>query len=164
MPTPTYDLISSTTLGTAVSNVTIGSIPGTYRDLVCVIVPTSAATPDFYVRVNGSSASSIYNRIAIYGNGSTVSHQQAATETQFPMNVLAYPSSVADTNLILHIFDYAQTNKHKNILVRANKASSGVDGQVCRVATTSAITSLYFFVTSTTLSVGTTFNLYGIAG
>jgi hypothetical protein len=52
MPTPTYDLIESTALGSSASSITFSSIPSTYRDLVLVIdvIGTDSSVNTLYAR------------------------------------------------------------------------------------------------------------------
>jgi hypothetical protein len=63
---------------------------------------------------------------------------------------------------IVHIMDYSATDKHKTVLSRANRASSGVDAIAGRWASTSAITSIKYFASGRTLDIGSTVALYGI--
>jgi hypothetical protein len=161
MPTPTYDLVASATLGTAASSVTISSIPGTYRDLV-LVADVLGVTSEVSVALefNGDTGSN-YTYLRMLGNGSTA----AAGNGTNP-----YTSTGADVasttvrgNAIFHIMDYSVTDKHKTTLIRTNYPSSLVVAGASRWANTSAITSIKILTTvAGNYAVGSSFHLYGI--
>ena len=65
MPTPTYDLIASSNVTSAVNNVTFSNIPATYDDLVLhisSIYQTNDGTPNnasVFMQINGDTSSFI---------------------------------------------------------------------------------------------------------
>ena len=52
MPTPTYDLLASSVLGSNTATVSFSSIPSTYQDLVLVVNASATALAFGRVRVN----------------------------------------------------------------------------------------------------------------
>lgn len=159
MPTPTYDLISSTTLAAATSSVTFSGFPtdGTYRDLVLVVDGTGTGATNLGLRFNSDSGSN-YTYVDMYGNGSTAT-SGSGTST------FAY-AGVSYTNQgmnIVQIMDYSATDKHKALLARGSTAGNLVIAYASRWASTSAISSIVAFPNGASFSSGSTFNLYGIA-
>ena len=159
MPTSTYNLIASNVLSSSVSSVTFSSIPATYRDLILVIdgIFTTANYPAF--RFNGDAGSN-YPAVTMRGTGS------AASSTTFTENKGGFTLD-AGTKIygIAHIFDYAQTDKHKTFLSRGSSPSVETMAYCGRWANTAAITSIEIFRTLTgNYNAGSTFYLYGIAG
>ena len=57
MPTPTYTPLANVTLGAAASSVTVGSIPATYRDVICVVVAEGSTTLQGRIRLNSDTGS-----------------------------------------------------------------------------------------------------------
>jgi len=157
MPTPTYDLIASTTLAAATSEVVFGSLPQTYRDLIIVVMHTgSASVADFVAQFNSDSGTN-YTRVLMFANsagtGSVTGTSQAIAGI--------YGAKIQTT--IINIMDYSATDKHKTYLTRSGNAEqSEVAAYATRWANTAAITSILFAPNSGTLSAGSTFNLYGV--
>lgn len=157
-----YTAIYSQTVGTATATVEFTSIPDTYRDLVLVCSPIqSTGSQTVNIRFN-SDANTNYREVIMFGDGTTTTSQLAAARS----SVLGQATANASTdriNLAFQIFDYAQTDKHKSVIVRSSSVSSGslVNASVNRWANTAAITS----ITCTgfgNYAVGSTFALYGI--
>jgi hypothetical protein len=63
---------------------------------------------------------------------------------------------------VIQFMDYAQTDKHKTVLMRTNRAGGGVSMIAGRWASTSAITSIVLAPDGGTFNTGSTFYLYGI--
>lgn len=164
MPTPTYDLIASTTLASAASDVGFFGIPNTYRDLRIVSSSPSGASIGWTIvaRVNGDSGSN-YTYVQMAGSGSSAT-SGAGTVSYF----FAGTKGVSTPTVgILDIFDYAQTNKHKTAISRRNNAGAQVASEAMRWASTSAITSIVITISvggSEVLEAGTTVSLFGITG
>ena len=154
--------LATTTLGANASSVTFSSIPATYRDLRLVVsgAESAAGSTDARLRANGDAGLN-YTRVYIFGDGaSAVSGTNTMTEFQ------AWYAADTVGNAIIDIMDYAQTDKHKTLLTRSNNASAtsnGTSAQAQRWASTAAITSLTWSLTSTyTFNAGTTISLFGI--
>jgi len=162
MATPTYDLLDSTTLGSSVSSVTFSSISQDYRDLIVVVTPKATGSADARLRINSDTGSNYY-RVTFWGNGSSLSSSDYTESSGLQIGQVTYPDSNEDTVWIFQFLDYTATDKHKHYLTRLNKASSGVEMMAGRWASTSAITTLYFFLNSGSYAAGSTFYIYGIA-
>jgi hypothetical protein len=73
-------------------------------------------------------------------------------------------ATTADNVITVSVFDFAQTNKHKSVLVRADRSAQATEMQAHRWGSTSAITSIDLFAGSGNLAAGSTFSLYGLEG
>jgi hypothetical protein len=157
----TYTELLKTTVGTATSSVTLDltGISG-YTDLVIVANGTSSGDASFMMRFNGDSASN-YSTTYLYGTGSSVVSGRASNDT--------YIVGMGRTNTtggasIIHLQNYANTTTYKTVIGRGSAAASLVIAAVGLWRSTSAITSILITPeSSNTISVGSTFSLYGIA-
>jgi hypothetical protein len=69
----------------------------------------------------------------------------------------------SDTSVqIIQFMDYAQTNKHKMVLMRTNRASAGTSMIVGRWGSTDAINVVQLATDGGTFNTGSSFYLYGI--
>lgn len=151
----TYTPLATTTLGTAVSSITFGSIPGTYRDLVLVIQANTSAANTVRLRFNGDAGGN-YNQISLTSN--PIAHGVSSIE-------VGMINAQTTTNYmgIANIMDYSATDKEKVVIARGDDASTAVIMNAGRWGNTAAITSI--LVTTggaNTFSIGTTMALYGI--
>jgi hypothetical protein len=162
----TYDPIATQTLGSTAASVTFSSIPGTYTDLMLVIVPASSAQKDIDVRFNGDTNTN-YSGTILTGNGST------ATSIRFTNNTSGYityygatTTTLGNSVFIVNFMNYSNTTTYKTLLARSNNASTGVDLTVNMWRNTAAITSIQIGPNlqqgTNTWSAGSTFTLYGI--
>lgn len=164
MAVSAYEVISTTTVGTAAQTVTLSSIPSTYTDLVVVINAQASVQSDLYLTFNGDT-SAVYSNTTLFGDGTSAGSTRNSRGNAFM--TLTYYGAVTTTagNSVhtVNIMNYANTTTNKTVLTRANAASSGVDASVGLWGSTAAITSMTFDLPSTrTFSVGSTFTLYGI--
>ena len=160
MPTPTYDLIASNVVSSAVASVTFSSIPSTYRDLVLVMQPTvSTAGNGLLMRVNSDSGTN-YQNLIMRGNGSAT--QAFGYSNQSSIFVTFGAVDNVGTITIANIFDYNQTDKHKSVIVRHNAIDYVVEQIGARWANTAAINSVSIIGNSVNITAGSTFYLYGI--
>lgn len=153
--------LATTTLASAASSITFGSIPTSgYRDLRLIYSGTrSAADIAIRVRFNGDTGSN-YSLVYMIGTGSTTgSGTSTATYGE-----LGYFGQAGQGNAQMDIMDYSQTDKHKTSLVRSDESASGTLAYANRWASTSAITSVNAFTSSGNFAIGSTFSLYGIVG
>lgn len=165
MATATYTPIASQTLTSSASSVTFSSIPtdGTYRDLVLVI-RASATTGGYGPWFRFNSAAANYNWVMMRGNGSTAVSSASASQSELYNDINNININTTDDHVtILHVFDYAQTNKHKSVLMRSNSAGLATLATAGRWADTSAITSILVDLDSANYAAGSTFSLYGIS-
>jgi len=162
MPTPTYDLIASNVLTVATVDVVFSSIPSTYRDLILVVeCSRSNAGSDSAKLKFGAFAD--YFSVVGDGNGSSAFTRAFDNQSEIVLNY--YYSAITNTEKTLYVcqfLDYSATNKHKSALVRVNRAGAGVSMTAGRWSSTSAINTITFGLSSS-LAVGSTFYLYGIA-
>ena len=160
MPTPTYDLIVSSTVATLTTSVTFSSLPSTgYQDLVVVINGTAETESFIRPRFNSDSGNN-YSMVRMEGNtaGNTESTSSASASDMIW-------GKLEDNNglIIAQIFDYLATDKHKSLLVRSNAVQEKVEAFALRYASTSAISSIEIRGTGTGLEAGTVISIYGIA-
>lgn len=161
MATPTYDLIDSQVLSTSAASVTFSSIPATYRDLVLVVTGTTNQNNNSGIRFNSDTGSNYFGVVA-EADGTSIStsaYNGAFIYGGYNYNNVGLTQSVT----IYQIFDYAQTNKHKSVLMRTNKADSSVSMVAGRWANTAAINTILIHPGALQWNAGTTFYLYGIA-
>lgn len=161
MATSTYDPIVTYTLPSTSATISIGSIPGTYRDLVLVIngkmTPNTAYVD---INVNGDSNASNYYLQIGQGNGSTSVEYADALSSYNGFFMYNDASQV-----VCHFFDYAQTNKKKSWLWRADNTLITQMGVMSWNNSSSPITSIYLTDNSgESFAAGTTISLYGVHG
>ena len=168
MPTPTYDLIASTTLAAASPSVTFSSIPATYRDLVLVYSGRTSGTADgdaLNARFNGDTGSN-YSGVRMGGLVGFGPFSNTFTETFTYIGRIdtSISSNIDPTPGVVSIMDYSATDKHKTTLSRSGYQRGLVDATATRWANTAAITTIELTAaTGTNFVAGFTFNLYGIA-
>ena len=162
MPTPTYTPLANITLGSTATSVTFTSISATYRDLVLVVNAAWPVNSSAQMRFefNSDTTSTNYNRISMYGDGSTT-YSASSNGNSFPGTSWGYGSPAPLWNVVANFMDYSATDKHKSYLVRTNDAANLVSANALRWSNTAAITSLA--VKGGTFAAGSTFALYGIA-
>jgi len=160
MPTPTYELLHSTTLASPASSITIGSIEGTYGDLILELSYISDA-PSLkpYLTVNSDTGAN-YNYVLMRGVGGTEVSASRSNENYIFLNENGIGSGEIATSKI-QISDYSSTDKHKSMLITAFRVSGNVQATAGRWASTAAITSIT--LTGGSFEIGTTANLYGVS-
>jgi hypothetical protein len=162
MPTPTYDLIASNVVSSAVASVTFSSIPSTYRDLVIVMNPlVSTAGNGLLMRFNSDSGGN-YQNLIMRGNGSATSAFGYTNQTSVFITFGAVDN--VGTITTASIFDYNQTDKHKSVLARHNSVTSVVEQIGARWANTAAINNISIIGNGVNITAGSSFYLYGIVG
>lgn len=159
MPTTTYTPLANLTLSAAAATVTFSSITtSTYRDLVLVSQVTGAGA-NVDLRLNSDTTATNYIWARINGNGATGASSTGSNRTV--VNGLVGNSG---TIMTFNFFDWETTDKHKPILIRADRADTATQLTSVRWANTAAITSIMLENASTGFAAGSTFALYGIAG
>jgi len=161
MGTPTYTPLANVTLGSTSTSVTFGSIPNTYRDLICVITMVSSTTSFVRarLRLNGDTGSN-YSWQGMKGTGTAARAFTGIGDYAYFGDTHA--TTVQRIQYGVSIMDYSATDKHKNVLVRADQAAVGTEALVNRWANTAAVTSVTLFPSSGAFGIGSTFALYGI--
>lgn len=158
MPTPTYDLIASNVLTSPASSVTFSSLPSSYRDLIIVTeILGSGGNADANVRFNSDTGSN-YPYVLASGNGSVVSSGSGTGDMLYGQTA----STTVRATTFFQVFDYAQTDKHKSVLQRRDRADTATSMIAARWASTSAINSVTILTSSNNFASGSSFYIYGI--
>jgi hypothetical protein len=162
----TYTELRKTTVGTATSSVTLDltGISG-YTDLIVVATMPSSGAVTTAVRFNSDTATNYSTTLLVGSAGGAASYRESNKSYGITGGLVS--GLGANSNFILHIQNYANTNTFKTILSRSNSATNNeVGANVILYRSTSAITSINFIDYnggSNTYPVGSTFSLYGIA-
>ena len=164
--TPTYIPIATTTLASAASSVTFGSIPATYRDLVLISVVKQTVFINHNMRLNGDTGSN-YSGVQMFGDGgSAISNTFNATYFSPFLNTNPGTGNFLSATTV--IMDYSATDKHKTILMRSAGEGaqffSNASASAFRWASTAAVNQISIFPASGSIDIGSTFSIYGIAG
>ena len=158
----TYTPIASITLASATSEVTFSGIPQTYTDLVMVMTGTIATggAGSVRFRFNGDTTS-VYSNTRLLGDGTTASSTRNTSESSAIIGV--YSDSTIGNNII-SIMNYSNSTTYKTCLFRNNVTDLRAQAGVALWRNTSAITSITVLNgAGLNFTVGSTFNLYGIA-
>jgi hypothetical protein len=154
----TYQPIATQTLGSAVSTITFSSIAATYTDLIAVINgTTTVGAQNIRVRFNGDT-SALYSRTSLYGDGTSAASTRDSGDTALSM---FYYGTTQATG-ICNVMNYANTTTFMTTISRSNDTSTALNANANLYRSTSAITSMTFFIASGNFSIGSTFTLYGI--
>lgn len=164
MPTATYTLISQTVLLSASSSVTIGSIPGTFRDLVFVVDATTVGSGPYNVGITTNLNTGNYRYAYANGDGSTTAASAPGDNRIQVPGRSSYWSNGYRTHILGNIMDYSTTNKQKPFLIRTGTASGATEMILGQEFGTGAITSINFAIGGSVsqFAVGSIFTLYGI--
>lgn len=165
MPTPTYTPIASTTLTGTQSSVSfsnLGTLAAGYRDLILVCTPIGTVNQFESLTINGDTGAN-YNLVWMSGNGTTAASSGGSGYNNI-INDQGWDSirTTYGTQFIYHFFDFSQTNKHKTVLMRTDRADLRTVATAARWANTAAITSITFSQVSGNLAAGSVFSLYGV--
>jgi hypothetical protein len=169
-----YDLLETTILGTASSEVLFSSLATYASDYKHLQVryttrSTRAATADnLGVRFNGITTAS-YSHHRIYGDGSTVASYNGANATYMLGDSTIGNTATANVFSagVIDILDAYSTTKNKTIRILCGHALSGhnaielVSGAFYNTA---SLTSFSLFALTGNVVAGTRVSLYGIKG
>jgi hypothetical protein len=162
--TSAWTPLANVTLASAAATVTFSSISGAHRDLVLIVRSASASTGALQVRFN-SNSSNIYTFVHMFKQGATGFFSDGGSRTGiiYPRN--NNPSALGGGSARLEIFDYATTNKHKQVLLRSDDIDPVNAGEFhcVRWGSTTAITSIQISGQGINLLAGSTFALYGVS-
>jgi hypothetical protein len=155
----TYEPIATTTLGSAQASFSFTSIPGTYTDLVAVVVASTSG--NLKIELN-SDTSGNYSNTILYGTGSSALSARNSNTTGLIFGTTA--NTVGNGVNLYHFMNYSNTTTYKTALSRGNDIDNGlVRADVGLWRSTSAITSIRFISNlGSNLATGSTFTLYGI--
>jgi hypothetical protein len=166
----TYVAIQKSTIGTAVSSVTLSSIPATYTDLILIINAPSLGggnnSAGLRFECNGDTATNYSTTLLNSDSTGTPVSTREQTQTRGRLGFLGQTSSTASTS-ISHFMQYANTGVYKTVLGRTATASSNNDANVYAGVSMwrglTAINSIKITLSdNSNLPVGTTFSLYGV--
>lgn len=159
----TYEPIATTTLSSTASDVTFSSISGSYTDLVLVENGKVSSGAGSYSRIRfNSDTGSNYSATYIYGNGTAAGSDRYSNQTFIPVNYVAAIETNFNHNSIINIQDYSNSTTYKTVLARSNNAAAATDAAAALWRSTSAITSITYYLNSGSWATGSTFTLYGI--
>jgi hypothetical protein len=161
-PVNTYTPIETITLTSSASSVTFSDISQEFRDLVLVVNGTGSSRAFTGLRFNGDTGTN-YSRVLVQNyayNGN--SYESLAGSENYMLLGWQIVYDTDRTTTVTQIMDYSATDKHKTVLFRGNVGGANVGMTAGRWASTSAITSVTFYRTDGTFSIGTTASLYGI--
>lgn len=164
MPTPTYDLIASTTLQSNTSNVTFTGIPtdGTYRHLVISISGTMAVGSVGHGDMQFNNSTSGYNVVHLSGNGSTAIGRSYTGQSSMRFSEENSFSNTEPNTVIVELNNY-WSPYFKTALIKTNRAHNFVDRTFGRWDSTSIINKIVFGGDAA-YQTGTIFSIYGVAG
>lgn len=164
----TYESIASTTLASANTTISFGSIPSTYTDLRVILYLPTVATSGSAVQMQLNSGSINFGQLWMYWNpvaGGAVSGFTNETYSRFSGNTGVPDTSNASLG-IADIFNYTNTTTFKPVLFQWGGAGAGTgSGNIAYSAatwlSTAAVTSINI-IYSSNMGVGTQATLYGI--
>jgi len=157
----TYEPIQTTTLSSAIDNVTFSSIPNTYTDLVIVANSKNVTSNANYLgfRYNSDSGSN-YGYVYLLGSGTSPAVSGVGTGTTFGR--YGNGSTANFEVSFLNIFNYANTNVFKTSISQSNAVANYAISYTSTWRSTSAITSVQLFTDAGNWAIGSVFTLYGI--
>jgi hypothetical protein len=166
--TGTYELISTTILGTATASVTfsnLGDYSTTYKHLqVRAVARTSHPTTDYLnMQVNGATS---YWQHGLEGNGAAVSSYNGSG-TSFTVALVANSNSTTNSfgGAVIDLLDPYSTTKNKTIRGLGGFGGVNIALRSGSWASTSSVTSITFLPFSgANLVSSSRFSLYGIRG
>lgn len=155
---PTNTPLQSLVLTEATSSVTLSGISQNYEDLQIVVSGMTSNVNEVQLQYNGDT-SALYSRTYLQGDTSTVS---TASNGNGTAHLAIWSQGVTGQIATIDLMRYSSSSVFKTVLFNMN-TSALVIRQVGLYRSTSAITSLRFFVSSGTMPAGTTFDIYGIS-
>jgi hypothetical protein len=168
--TGTYELISTTILGTATASVTfsnLGDYSTTYKHLqVRTLARTSHTSTDYLdMRLNGATS---FWEHGLEANGSSVSsYNSAGLATSMAVALVANSTSTTNSfgGAVIDLLDPYSTTKNKTIRGLGGFGGVNIALRSGSWASTSSVTSITLLPSSgANLVSGSRFSLYGIRG
>jgi hypothetical protein len=160
--TSTYEMIATTTLGSATANVTFTSIPATYTDLV--LVSTFSVVSNSYTGFQfNSDTGANYSSTNLFGNGTSATSDRLTNDNNIYFGNYSSQKSGRILQSNINIMNYSNTTTYKSSLIRYTDAGEVTSASVGLWRSTAAINSIKIFQTNATnIASGSTFTLYGI--
>lgn len=162
----TYTPIATQTLNSNQTTVSFTSIPGTYTDLVLVVVgwSTQAGTSSngLWTRFNSDTGTN-YSNTYLYADGTNVLSGKSINLDYAYLGQLSQTSATSPTMSVTHIMNYANTTTFKTALTKEGRGD-GVNSTYANLwRSTNAITRIDLQRDGTNqIKSGTIFTLYGI--
>jgi hypothetical protein len=154
-------MISTTTLGTAVNSVTIGSIPSTYTDLRLIYNAINITSQDSVLITFNGDTSSNYSSTILGGNGSAAGSERRSSVPY--IIVTNNYVTLVNGNGLFDFMNYSNSTTNKTVLMRSGNAADSTVASVGLWRSTSAITSINLRNGGAfTFGIGSMFTLYGI--
>jgi len=156
----TYEKIATTTLGSDTNSINFTSISGSYTDLILIgslQVTAGGTNPGVYFNSSTGSVS----QTSLYGTGSAAGSFRL-TGYNFIFFGGGSDTANVESNVIVHIQNYANTTTNKTCLIRWNHQPSEVYAVVGMRNNTAAITAVNLTTQAGNYKAGSTFTLYGI--
>ena len=152
--------------GTALSGATttVGSIPGTYKELKIYVTDgyaSSVSTPNFYLNTDSVNTNYAYCGTRLYGSNLT---GIIGENNGMPISYIGWPASDQNNNLVISIPNYADTTANKIYTAHSgvkDGSNNAVTFTAHRWANTAAITAINLQCGAGTWSGGTVY-VYGV--
>lgn len=160
------EIIASNYVTANVAEVSFSSIPSTYKDLYARWAVKNTTDDELKISFNGVTAGSNHESVSLF---TTSSIQSTASSTSSVLIHNSYLTS-NDSNQShapghMTIYQYANTSYHKNAESHGGYRQTSYPyvrtNTIC-FASTSAITSMRFFVGTGSIAIGSHFVVYGI--
>lgn len=164
MPT-TYEILASQTISTGVNTITLSSIPQGYTDLRLVLTSrVSSGSSNPSTTFNNDTGSN-YTRIVIWSTGSNYGAQTNFSQAGISTPYAADSGTGAFAITTFDIFDYANTNHEKGLLLQqsaSNGSSTLTVQRGCALWNSKAAINRIDINNGATWNTGTVVALYGI--
>jgi hypothetical protein len=165
-----YESIATVTVGSGgASSISFSSIPSTYQPLqLRGIIKNSSSSTFAAMRFNSDTGSN-YSAHYMDGDGASVT---AGAASNYDRSYFGYSGTSSQTNIfgvsVIDILDYKDTNKFKTVRILTGVDVNGSGGVVefssSLWRSTSAISDISIFFSSTNLAQYSQVALYGIKG
>jgi hypothetical protein len=166
---PTYELISTTILGTATSSVSFSSLAtyaSDYKHLqIRIAVRTDTVNDLISMRLNSDTGANYANH-ELQGDGSTVNSSAAQSQTSMRFGRTAYSTMTANSfaGMVVDLLDTYSTSKNKTIRCLSGRTGAANSIQLFSGfhMSTASLTSITILPGSPNFIAGSRFSLYGI--
>ena len=163
-----FESIATVTVGSGGSSgVTFSSIPSTYKHLQIRMTTLNSAFSNIYMQFNSDSSGGNYMWHELYGDGASATAGAAgSTDKDFIKTGFTNSSSANYTGAsIVDILDYTDTNKYTTARALSGSDSNGSGYILFRSGlwrNTAAISTIYLYPQTGTISQYSHFALYGV--
>ena len=160
------EVIASNYVTANVAAVTFSSIPSTYKDLYVRWTAKNTTDDELKISFNGATAGSDHQAVSLYTTSSIQSTSGSSSSVLIHNSYLtSNDSNQSHAPGHMTIYQYANTSYHKNAESHGGYRQTSYPyvrtSNIC-FASTSAITSMRFFVGIGEIAIGSHFVVYGI--